>query len=82
MNVILSSVTWKFAIVYVDDILFFLKFVVDNIGKRQCELPLLFRAGITLKLKIVDSLLRRYTTCATIFCLTDSYSRRTHVFHC
>lgn len=51
MGSILFSVCWQFALLFLDDIVVFLKPTQDHIDQVRRVLQLLYRASVTLKLK-------------------------------
>lgn len=51
MNAILTSVQWQFSLVYLDDVVVFSKSTVNHIKQIQCVLQLLYKVGVTPKLK-------------------------------
>lgn len=51
LDVVLVSIRKKFALVYSSDIVVFAKPPANHIKKIRCELGLLYKAGVNLKLK-------------------------------
>ncbi len=59
IDIVLASVKWRYAIVYLDDIIVFSNTVEENLEHLTTVLTLLRNNGITLKLKKCASLQRR-----------------------
>lgn len=53
MDVILLIVKWKYALVYLDDVVTFSKTPKDHVGQQTSVLRLLKDAGISLTLKML-----------------------------
>lgn len=51
MDVVLASVKWKFALVYLEEVVVFSNTVDDHIDHLKAVLKLLKNAGLTLNLK-------------------------------
>lgn len=51
LNIILSRVEWKFALVYLDDVIIYSRSVREHFGHLESVLKLLRLAGITLSLE-------------------------------
>lgn len=51
INILLSSIRWKFEIVYLEDIILFSKTIEDHMTLQNAVLALLKDAGLTLKIR-------------------------------
>lgn len=51
MNIVLSTVNWQFALVYLDDVIMFWRSVEDHLDHLRTVLELLPRAEVSSKLK-------------------------------
>lgn len=60
MDVVISTVMWKYSLVYMDDIALFSKTPKDHIGHRGSVLRLLKDDGILLKLRGLSYLQTEY----------------------